>query len=727
MAGMRLRTLSACVLISGLPFALASCGSTNDPSTPDGDPRPGAGEAPSPVPGNMGALGGSGGAGSSGVAGSEGVVDIGGLDATGAGGSSADGAGTSEDHPSTDDGWSDGLASGPNGPIPLIVVDQFGYRTSATKVAVIRDPQVGYDADVDFTPSATYAVVDRATGATVKQGAPAAWNGGAVHEDSGDRAWWFDFSDVTTPGTYTVVDMATGRRSVEFEIRDDVYRSVLRHAMRTFYYQRAGQEKAAAHAGAEWADAPSHLGPGQDAEAHSWLDKTNAALARDLRGGWYDAGDFNKYTSFTTGYVITLLNAIEENPTAFDDDSGIPESGNGIPDLLDEVRWGLDWLIRMQNDDGSVLCIEGVASGSPPSSATGPSYYGPPTTAASLSAAGAFAYAGKVFAARTEPALQSFGSELQARALRAWSWAEANPQVLYYNNDDNRQPGSGGLGAGQQEMDDANRLMAKVLAAIYLFEQTGEASYRAFVEANQAALIPTWGVSQWSVTAQDALLYYSKLPGATLEVSQSIQTRFIQDVTSKDDQLPAFTTGTDPYRAPMADYTWGSNQSKPAQGRLFLMIDRYGVDGALAPRARAAAEEYLHYVHGLNPLGLVYLTNMQRAGAEHSAATVNHTWFNQGTRWDVVSPTTPGPAPGILVGGPNPSYSQDGCCADGSNCYGASEFSLCSMSLTPPLAQPAMKSYLQFNEGWPVNSWSVTENSNGYEAQYIRLLAAFAR
>ena len=661
------------------------------------------------------------------MAGSEGVVDIGGLDGSGAGGAAAGTSGTNEDRPSSDLAWSDGLASGPNGPIPLIVVDQFGYRPGATKVAVIRDPQVGYDAAVDFTPSATYAVVDKATGAAVKQGAPVAWNGGAVHEDSGDRAFWFDFSDVTTPGTYTVVDVATGQRSVEFEIRGDVYRSVLKHAMRAFYYQRAGQEKAALHAGAEWADGPSHLGPGQDSETHAWLDKTNAALARDLRGGWYDAGDFNKYTNFTTGYVITLLNALEENPTAFDDASGIPESGNGIPDLLDEVKWGLDWLTRMQNDDGSVLCIQGLASGSPPSSATGPSYYGPPTTAASLSAAAAFAYAGKVYAARTEPGLQSFGSDLQARALRAWAWAEANPQVLYYNNDDSRQPGSSGLGAGQQEMDDANRSMAKVIAAIYLFEQTGEASYLAFIDANQAALIPSWGVSQWSVTAQDALLYYSRLPGATPGVAQSIQSRFLQEVTSKGDQLPAFTTGTDPYRAPMADYTWGSNQSKPAQGRLFLMIDRFGVDAALAPSARAAAEEYLHYVHGTNPLGLVYLTNMQRAGAEHSATTVFHTWFTPGSRWDAVSPTTPGPAPGILVGGPNPSYSQDGCCADGSNCYGSSDFSLCSMNLTPPLGQPALKSYLQFNEGWPVNSWSVTENSNGYEAQYIRLLAAFAR
>ena len=54
------------------------------------------------------------------------------------------------------------------------------------------------------------------------------------------------------------------------------------------------------------------------------------------------------------------------------------------------------------------------------------------------------------------------------------------------------------------------------------------------------------------------------------------------------------------------------------------------------------------------------------------------------------------------------------------------EFALCDLSLTPPLGQPPMKSYLQFNDGWPANSWEITENSNGYQVQYIRLLAMFA-
>jgi hypothetical protein len=125
---------------------------------------------------------------------------------------------------------------------------------------------------------------------------------------------------------------------------------------------------------------------------------------------------------------------------------------------------------------------------------------------------------------------------------------------------------------------------------------------------------------------------------------------------------------------------------------------------------------------------LVYLSNMQRAGAEHSVSTFYHSWFTHGSaRWGEVTDTTPGPAPGFVVGGPNPQYSVNGCCNDSPACFGVAEASYCEMSWEPPLNQPSAKSYLQFNHGWPADSWSVTENSNGYQSAYIRLLARYAR
>jgi len=178
--------------------------------------------------------------------------------------------GSGRDKSSTNAIWSQGLTWGVNGPIPLIVVDQFGYPTKASKIAVIRDPQVGYDNAVHFTPGTTYAVIDQSTGKITKQGPPTAWNGGATDNVSGDKVWWFDFSDVTKPGTYTVIDVDKGLRSVEFEIDDRVYGNVLKHAVRMYFYQRAGFEKTAQTAGSDWADAASHIGAEQDPQTRPW-------------------------------------------------------------------------------------------------------------------------------------------------------------------------------------------------------------------------------------------------------------------------------------------------------------------------------------------------------------------------------------------------------------------------------------------------------------------------
>jgi hypothetical protein len=622
------------------------------------------------------------------------------------------------------------LKSGVNGAIPWIVVDQFGYRTNAQKVAVIRSPQTGYDTAATFDPGTKYSVVSKATGKSVKDGEIAAWNGGATDTSSGDKVWTFDFSDVTAPGTYTVVDSDKNVRSVEFEIDDNVYRSVLKHAVRMYFYQRAGFAKTATYAGADWTDTASHLGKGQDSEAHAWLAKTDETQVRDLRGGWFDAGDFNRYTAWAAGVVITLLRAFEENPSAFGDDYNIPESGNGIPDLLDEVKYAIDWVVRMQNTDGSLLCILSSASASPPSAATDPSYYGPPTTNATLMGAAMFAYASKIYGARSEATLKTFVADLKSRALKAWSWADANPSVLYYNNDDSKQSGSSGLGAGDQEVDDAGRLLSKFQAATYLYGMTGEASYKSFAESNWNKVLGSSGPTEWDMEKADAATYLSQLDGVTASVASAIVNQVVTNVGS---QLGAVTSSTDPYRAYLKDYTWSSNQIKMAQARLYQYLAKYG-SGDNANKAAAAAEDYVHYLHGVNPLGIVYLTNMKRAGAEQSVTTMFHTWFaDKSPKWDQTTATTPGPAPGFLTGGPNNTgFSLDSCCTapEGDSaykCYGSSDFALCSQNWDPPLHQPQQKSYLDYNGGWPAGSWSISEPSTGYEAKYVLVVSALAR
>jgi len=344
--------------------------------------------------------------------------------------------------------------------------------------------------------------------------------------------------------------------------------------------------------------------------------------------------------------------------------------------------------------------------------------------------AAAFAYAAKIYSARSEAELREYGQDLATRAKTAWDWATANPLIRYYNNDEARQPGSRGLAAGQQEMDDAQRLAAKFEAAVYLYQLTADPGYKEFADSNYTAIIESDGPTHWDADRQEVLLYYTRLPNVSDEVKSKILTKFVANMTRNIDQLPVVTSNEDPYRSPIKEYTWGSNQSKMQQARLYQLLSLYGNDAAIAARADSAAMEYLHYIHGVNPLGLVYLTNMESAGASHSASTMFHNWFAHGTRWERNSGAMPGPPPGYLVGGPNPQYSLDKCCtavfgAAEYRCYGAAAFSFCSKNFTPPLGQPALKSYLEFNEGWPVNSWQITEPSTGYQAHYIGVLARY--
>src|SRR5262249_59123604 len=122
-------------------------------------------------------------------------------------------------------------------------------------------------------------------------------------------------------------------------------------------------------------------------------------------------------------------------------------------------------------------------------------------------------------------------------------------------------------------------------------------------------------------------LYYTRLPGISAQVKSAILTKFVASVTRNADQVPMVTNDKDPYRSPIKDYTWGSSQSKVLQARLYQLLAKYGNDAATAAKADSAAMGYLHYIHGVNPLGLVYLTNMKSAGAEHSPSTLFHSLF----------------------------------------------------------------------------------------------------
>ncbi|NJK85855.1 MAG: hypothetical protein HC906_07685 [Bacteroidales bacterium] len=189
----------------------------------------------------------------------------------------------------------------------------------------------------------------------------------------------------------------------------------MKAAVRMYYYQRINSDKVQPYADARWTDGAAFMGNNQDTECHAVWDKTNANLVRDLSGGWMDAGDVNKYVTFAEGAVHELLLAYELNPQVFGDDYNIPESGNDIPDILDEIKYEIDWIKKMQDTlDGGVFIKMGEINynGSHPlSSDTRPRYYGPKCSSSAISAAGMFAHAAIVFSSL--PALNQYADDLK--------------------------------------------------------------------------------------------------------------------------------------------------------------------------------------------------------------------------------------------------------------------------------------------------------------------------
>ncbi len=596
--------------------------------------------------------------------------------------------------------------AGPAQTTPYIKIDQFGYFPTAKKVAVIVDPQSGYNAAESFNPGTganQYQVRRWSDDAVVLSGTLQAWNGGATHGQSGDKGWWFDFSALTTAGSYYIFDVQNNVGSYRFDIGDTVYDEAMKHAMRSFYYQRLNFAKQAPYTDHKWADGASYEGANQDRFATSRFSKGNAATAKDLHGGWMDAGDVNKYTTFAESAVIQLAEAYRINPNAFKDNYNIPESGNGIPDILDELKYELDFLKRMQDGTGTngfflKMGVDNYNEVSPISTDTRPRYYLPECTSATLAGAAMFAVAGQTF--KTHASLLSYGNDLIVRAEAAWNRTKIttnNFTTFETNNDD------GDIKSGDADRTAEEQLGSAFVTAVYLYEATGKAEYKTFVESQYVNVKPfkdTWWGPYW-IPQQLAFLRYTTLSGVSATVANNIRNQkagmnYLMSVTD-------YSAATDLYRAYMPDsqHHWGSNQVRSNGGALNLDFITFNINPASQTQYREVAEQYLHWMNGVNPMNLVMLSNMSVAGAENSVNEIYHTWFTNGTVWDNVLTSANGPAPGYVTGGPNKSYG--GSVANITN-------------------QPPQKAYKEWNNGSPENSWEITEPSIYNQAAYIMLL-----
>lgn len=597
------------------------------------------------------------------------------------------------------------LSYKPDAPKTYIMVDQFGYRPEDSKIAVIIAPQKGFNGGNSVTPNNTYQVRDAKSGKVVYSGNITSWQKGRIDSQSGDKGWWFDFSVVKTPGSYFISDPKNQQKSFKFEIKQDVYKNVLKAAMRMYFYQRSGFAKKQPYADAKWTDDAAFIGPGQDKQARYIEDKDNPAKERDVSGGWFDAGDTNKYVTFANQPVNQLLTAYSENPRIWTDDFNIPESGNSIPDILDEIKFELDWIKRMQDKDGGVFIKAGTIDfnhADKPSKDKRRRYYAPKCSSSTIATSSMFAHAAIVM--REIPTLKSYADDLLSRSIKAWEWYNKNPK----RDDCDTQE----IKSGDADFSLDLQMRNSVVAAIYLFAATNEPKYSEYIQQNIQKLLQFTGMwNKWAVYDPyqgDALLFYTKLPLADTSIKQQIRAEF-KSMVVNNRSIYGINDSNDPYRAYMPDdqYHWGSNQVKASIGNTNYDAMLYNIEPTNAKSYKNRALDHLHYLHGVNPLGMVYLSNMYSYGAKHSANQMYHEWFGDGVYSDALKSAN-GPAPGYLTGGPNKNYT----------------------GKLPLKSQPPMKAYADVNNSKStpanINSWEITEPGIYYQSSYIRLLARFS-
>lgn len=214
-----------------------------------------------------------------------------------------------------------------------VFVNQAGYKTSLQKYFYTNYPATSFEVVEEISGNVFYSGQltlissnDPATGMQIRKG---------------------DFSNLTREGKY-YIRLNTNDTSYHFNISSNVFNDVFQKALKAFYFQRCGSQLFYTHAGIYQRNA-CHTG---DAFYHSSTGQSGFKLSR---GGWHDAGDYGKYVVNAGISIATLLLAYELFPEYFSSDSlNIPESGNGIPDILDEVKYEIQWLLTMQASDGSV-------------------------------------------------------------------------------------------------------------------------------------------------------------------------------------------------------------------------------------------------------------------------------------------------------------------------------------------------------------------------------------
>ncbi|HCA86170.1 MAG TPA: glycosyl hydrolase family 5 [Streptomyces sp.] len=513
-------------------------------------------------------------------------------------------------------------------------VNQVGYLTDAPKSGTVV---------TDATEPLGWTLNDaegteRASGTTTPAG---------VDSTSRENVHTFDFSDVTTAGEgYTVT---IGEDTSEpFSIGGDLYTSLRSDALAYFYHNRSGIEIEAGLVGEEYARPAGHVGvePNQgDTDVPCQEGVCDYRL--DASGGWYDAGDHGKYVVNGGISVAQVMSTFERtlhtegaNGEALGDGKlRVPERGNDVPDILDEARWQMDFLMRMQVPEGEELAgmvhhklHDRAWTGLPllPSEDPQPRELHPPTTAATLNLAASAAQCARLF----EPYDADYAAQCRTAAETAWDAAKAHPAVYADPTD-----GIGGGAYNDNEVSDEF-----YWAASELFVTTGEDTYRQAVlgsplHGDADAVFPRGGMS-WGATSGLGALSLATVPSELTDAQLSDVRGMVEaaaDGYAADARNSAFGV---PYAPENDGYVWGSNSQ--VLNNMVVLATAHDLTGEAG--YRDAVLSGMEYLLGRNPLNQSYVTGY---GERDSHNQHHRFWANQ------LDPSLPNPAPGSVAGGPN--------------------------------------------------------------------------
>lgn len=507
-----------------------------------------------------------------------------------------------------------------------IRLNQIGYFPDQSKIAIVLSEE----------PLGQFFVWDVAKNKIVFEGAVTRQEAKTL---AGKTAWKVDFSSFADEGVYEIGIKDFGK-SYPFSIQKDVYSELSKASLKAFYFQRASTDLPEEFAG-KWARSSGH--PDTQVQIHpSAASATRpAGMSLSASKGWYDAGDYNKYIVNSGITMGTLLSLYEGFPDFFAKQKlAIPESGNALPDILDEVLWNLDWMLTMQDPaDGGVYHklttakFEGMVE---PHQAVNTRYLVSKSTAAALDFAAVMAQASRIY--------KTFSPEnaviYQKAAEKAWNWAVQNPELYYRQNELNRDfdPDVTTGAYGDQNLADE-----WIWAASELYISTHNLDYWSVLEDSDLKYrLPSWSQVNWlgfySLIRHETAL--SQIPEewmAMLKINLIAAAKSYQVAG----QSQAFGT---PMGADTRDFIWGSNAVASNQG--ILLIEAFRLNGEVGFLQSAKAN--LDYVLGRNATGFCYVMGFGSKSPMHP----HH-------RLAVSRPDLP-PLPGFMVGGPNPSQ-QDGC------------------------------------------------------------------